>query len=362
VYNESKKIKKDRMKKKLLIFALMLMFVFPASSNYRLKDYGFGSGGAGNASSPNYSMNAISGEMGAGKETSASYGIGTGLNYTNQANVPTAPTFDNPNNYYNRLRLIISPSGNPSSAKFAIAISSDNFVTTKYVQNDNTVGNSLGLEDYQTYASWGGANGIYVIGLSSGTTYSVKAKAITGKFTETAYGPSSSATTANPTLSFDIDVSSSDSETSSPYGVNFGSLTAGAVNNSPQRVWVDFSTNGEMGGKVYISSLNGGLKSAYSSHLIVALTGNLAAVTEGFGAQVASMAQSSGGPLTATSIYSQSADVVGMIDPTVREIFSSVSPITGGRGSFFLKAKSSMVTPAANDYSETFTMTASGSF
>jgi hypothetical protein len=350
------------MNKNFLVLGLMLIFVFPASTNYQLKDYGFGSGGVGNATSPNYSMNAISGEMSGGKETSINYGMGAGLNYINQANVPIAPALDNPNNYYNRLRLTISPSGNPSNAKFAVAISRDNFVTTQYIQNDNTIGNSLGLEDYQTYASWGGASGIDVIGLVSGTTYVVKVKAITGKFTETGYGPVASAVTANPTLTLDIDVAVADTETSPPYGVSFGNLTAGAVNSSSQKVWIDFSTNGEAGGKVYVSGLNGGLKSVTNNYLIDSMTGNLITAAEGFGAQATSVAQASGGPLAVVAMYNQAADNVGIIDQIAREIFTTAAPISGGRGSFVLKAKSSNVTPAANDYAETFTVVASGNF
>jgi hypothetical protein len=233
--NRKLKIKKlSDMKKNFFSLSLFLILTLPASTNYQLKDYSFGSGGAGNVTSPDYSMNAISGEIGAGKTTGTDYGIGTGLNYTNQANVPIAPTFDNPSNYYNRLRLIINRSGNPSSAKFAIAISDDNFATTKYVQNDNTIGNDLGLEDYQTYASWGGASGIYVIGLSSGTTYFIKAKAITGKFTETAFGPKSTAANSDPTLSLDIDISANDEETDPPYGIDLVNLNVGAVNDSVQ--------------------------------------------------------------------------------------------------------------------------------
>ncbi|HCU70902.1 MAG TPA: hypothetical protein DIC35_04110 [Candidatus Moranbacteria bacterium] len=350
------------MKKNILSLFIFIILVLPASTNYQLKDYSFGSGGIGNSTSAGYSMNAISGEIGTGKETGTNYGIGLGLNYTNQANVPVAPIFDNPNGYYNRLRLIINPSGNPSSAKFAVAISDDNFVTAKYVQNDNTIGDNLGPEDYQTYSSWGGASGIYVIGLSPGTTYVVKVKAITGKFTETSFGPNSSAATVNPTLSLDIDVAANDSETNPPYGVNFGSLISGAVNDSAEKVWVDFSTNAEAGGKVYVSGANGGLKSSSNGHTISSITGNLAVFLEGFGAQAESATQSSGGPLAASALYDQTGDNVGIIDQSMREIFTSSYSVIGGRGSFVLKAKSSNITPAASDYSEVFTVVAASNF
>ncbi|QQS20969.1 MAG: hypothetical protein IPL87_00205 [Candidatus Moraniibacteriota bacterium] len=41
-------------------------FVFPASTNYELRNFGFGAGGEENAGSTNYSMNAMTGEEGVG--------------------------------------------------------------------------------------------------------------------------------------------------------------------------------------------------------------------------------------------------------------------------------------------------------
>lgn len=43
-----------------------LIFAFPASTNYQLKDFGFGTGGVGNATSTSYALDAISGEQSAG--------------------------------------------------------------------------------------------------------------------------------------------------------------------------------------------------------------------------------------------------------------------------------------------------------
>src|SRR3972149_5623688 len=100
-----------------------LIFVMPASTNYQLKDFGFGSGGTGNSTSTNYSINGISGEQSAGNLDGASYDLGSGLIYTNQANVPPAPTFTDPSNYYNKLKIVLDTGSNPSDTKFAIAIS-----------------------------------------------------------------------------------------------------------------------------------------------------------------------------------------------------------------------------------------------
>jgi hypothetical protein len=349
-------------KKSFSASTFVFLLVLPASTNYKLDDYGFGSGGVSNATSANYSMNAISGETSAGKLSSANYKIGSGLAYVNQAHVPVAPNFSNPNNFYNKLRLSLNTSNNPSDTKFAIAISSNNFVTTQYVKSDNTVGSSLTLADYQTYSTWGGAVGFEVIGLLSNTTYSVKVKAMQGKFTETEFGPIATAATINPTLTFDIDVSATDAKTSPPFSINFGDLTVNTIINSPQKIWVDFSTNGAAGGKVYIIGKNGGLLSTTRSSLISSVSGDLSALAQGFGAQGSTATQTAGGPLSISPAYNQTGNIVAVADSAVREIFTSATPVTGGRASFLLKAKSSSVTPSANDYSETFTVIASGSF
>jgi hypothetical protein len=224
---------------------MSLFFVLPASTNYQLKDFGYGGGGVANGTSTNYAIEGIVGEQNAGKLDGATYDIGPGLQFTNQANVPPTPTFTNPSSYYNKLKIVLDTGGNPSDTKFAIAISTDSFASdTRFVQSDDTVGSTLGNEDYQTYTNWGGAGGTLIIGLVPGTTYQVKVKAMQGKFTETGYGPTASAATINPTMTFDIDVSASDTETAPPFATNIGSLIAATVTDSPEKIWVDFTTNG----------------------------------------------------------------------------------------------------------------------
>lgn len=337
---------------------LFLIFVLPASTSYQLKDFGFGTGGAGNATSGSYAIDGIAGEQSGGKLTGGSYDLGSGLLFTNQANVPGAPTFTNPSSYYNKLKIVLDVGGNPSDTKFAIAISTDDFVTTNYVQSDDTVGASLGVEDYQTYANWGSASGTLIIGLAASTTYKVKVKAWQGKFTETGYGPTATAATVSPQMTFDIDVSATDTDTNPPFSTDIGNLFAGTVTSSPQKIWVDFDTNGESGGRVYVVASNAGLESARANYLISAVSGNLTILDEGFGAQGFSVA----GGLSIATAYDLSANNVAVTDTTIREIFTASAPTTNGRGSFLLKAKSSAVTPAASDYTETLTVIASASF
>jgi hypothetical protein len=119
---------------------------------------------------------------------------------------------------------------------------------------------------------------------------------------------------------------------------------------------------GESGGKVYVYGSNAGLASTRAGYTISAVTGNLTALTEGFGAQGSSATQSSGGPFALATAYNLASDNVAITDTNIREIFTTSNPTTGGRGSFLLKAKSSAVTPAANDYVEALTIIASASF
>lgn len=332
----------------------------PASTNYQLKDYSFGSGGTSNATSTNYALDGIAGGLSGAKESSAAYGIGGGLMFSNQANVPVAPTFTNPSSYYNKLQIIINTSGNPTDTKYAIAISSDNFVTTNYVKSDNTVGATLVLADYQTYTTWGGGSGFFVIGLTANTTYKVKVKAMQGKFTETGYGPTASAATVNPTLSFAV---RTDTLSTPPFIMDFGVMTTGSVNTGPQKIWADVSTNGENGARVYVSSTNGGLVSASSGYTIASTTGDLNSLGEGFGAQGFSVTQSSGGPMAITTgIYSQPANTVGIVDSTIREIFNSPGPVGNGSGSFQVKAKPATTARPAADYTEIIKLIVAGSF
>ncbi len=341
--------------------ATLLVAALPASGSYHLDSYGFGSGGTANSSSNNYRVNGIAGDAASGTESSSNYKVRAGETHTKEANVPIVAIANNAS-WYNKLLVTIDPQSNPSDAKFAIAISTDNFATTQYIKNDFTVGSSLSFSDYQTYAGWGSTSGVYVRGLKASTVYSVKAKAYTGKFTESPYGPVASAATVDPELSFDIDVSATDQSTSPPYAISLGNLLPGNVINSPQRVWVSLDTNGESGGKVYLSGQNAGLRSTTSAYTINSFTGDLSSAAEGFGVQGASATQSSGGPLSLSAPYNGSADNVGIADTTIRELFTAPDPITSGRGSFVLKAKSQTMTPASSDYAEILTAIASASF
>lgn len=334
------------------------------SATYKIKGYEFGGGGGEGLESTTYSMEAILGE-GAGDLESASYKVGSGLTFVQNANVPSAPTFVNTSNWYNKLKITINKdAGDPTDAKYAIAISNDNFVAdTRYVQNDNTIGATLGSEDFQTYTDWGSGTGELIIGLARATTYTVKVASTQGKYTQGPFGSTAQATTSNVTLDFDLDVSSTDTETAAPYTVSVGDLAAGVVTTATNKVWIDFETNADYGGYVYILDQFTGLRSANTNYTITSASVNLASVSEGFGIRSDTAMQGSGGPITAVAPYNGAAENVGLVDTTIRELYSSAgASVTAGRSSFLIKAKAKSTTPAASDFSDTLTIVASGSF
>lgn len=352
----------QRLKRGATVFALMV-FVFPASNNYQMRDFAWGAGGTSNSESEDYRLNAAAGELSEMALTGEDYGVWPGLQFTQTSNVPPAPTLTNDSNYYNRLNLEIATGDNPSDTLYAVAISTDNFTTTEFLQSDNTVGPTLGPEDWQTYSNWGSGSGEFIVGLAPGTTYSVKVKAKQGAFSEGPWGPSASAATSSLTLSFDIDVAATDTESSAPYDLALGTLTPGSITTATNRVWVDLSTNADQGGGVYLFSSNTGLYSTATDYLIAAVTGNLSALTEGFGVQSVSVAQSSGGPMGADAPFNGSSEVVGTLTVTPQRIFNtSATPITSGRASFLTKVKPSTLAPAATDYTEVLTIVAAANF
>ncbi len=181
----------------LSVFSLLTSVVVagPVSDNYELQTYGFGAGGVIDASSSSYSMVGILGEQASTQ---------SGLVLTQQAGLPAAPSLSNPGTLYDRLNMIIDNGGNPTDATFAVAITSDNWASTRYIQDDFTVGETLGAEDWQTFTSWGSGSGVTITGLSYNTIYTVKVKARSGDFTETDWSAEGSASTVSPSLTFSV--------------------------------------------------------------------------------------------------------------------------------------------------------------
>ncbi len=332
----------------------------PTSTNYTLKSYDFGNGG-GTSSSTNYQVNGLAGSQGGGDTiNSTNNTVVGGLQATQNTNVPQAPTLVNPANNYNRLRLTLNTSGNPSDTRYLIAISPDAFVsTTSYVQTDNAIGTNLSIANYQTYAAWGGASGFLILGLEPATTYTVKVKAIQGKFSESGFSPTASAATVQTSITFSVATSATSIP---PFNIGFSGLAPGVVQAADEDALLGLSSNALNGGSIYVQGQNNGLTSLLASYTITSATANLASALSGYGAQVISVSQTSGGPLAAVAPFNGAVDNVGILSNSPSPFTTTSGPISNASSTLRLKAKTESTVPSANDYSDTLTFIAAMDF
>lgn len=327
----------------------------PTSTNYILRNYDVGSGGSSNSTSTNYKLNGVTGGQGGGSQTSTNYAADSGLPNAQNANAPQAPAFTNPSNYYNRLKIVINTANNPSDTKYQIAISTDNFATTRYVQTDNTIGTNNTVATYQTYAVWGSTNGVLITGLTPSTTYQVKVRSLQGNFTGSAFGPTATAATVATSMSVSLGTTLTSTP---PYPVSFSSLTPGSVVNGTADAVIGIDSNAQSGGQIYIRSANAGLTSAIANTTISSITADLSSANNGYGSQVTSASQTTGGPLVSQAPFNGTSNNVGGLTTNLQSILSTSGPITGGSATIRMMAKASATTPSSSDYNDALTFVA----
>jgi hypothetical protein len=334
----------------LFLSGIPLLFAaFSSSSSYQLQSYGINGAASNSSASGTYLLEGESGQLESVSTSSTNYSGLSGSLQAQQADVPPAPTISNGSGgYYNKLGLIINTGGNATDATYAVAISSNNFSSTSYIQVDGSLGTT---PLFQTYTQWGGATGTTITGLSASTSYEVKVSAMQGKFTNSAYGPYATSTTASPSISFGI----------SPNNLTMPSLLSGSVETG-STITSSFSTNANFGGNIYVSDSNAGLRTVSHGNTIGAVSGNLTSLSHGYGLQGLSATQTSGGPLTISSPYNGTANTVGILSTSPQVLFSASAPVTSGVGTAAVMAKAAATDPAAPDYQDTLTFVASASF
>lgn len=335
-----------------------LFAVTPTSTNYTLRNFEIGSGG-GTSSSSTYKLNGTAGTQTGAPGSSATYSQKSGFAAAATSNVPAAPTFTNPSSYYDRLSLVINTSSNPSDTKYAVAISSDDFVTTRYVKSDNSTGTTLVAGDYRTYTGWGSGSGVLVLGLTSNTTYKVKVKAFQGNFSESAYGPTASAATSQASVTFGVATTANGIP---PFSVSFASLATGTVFDANADASLSLATNALSGATIYVVDTQAGLRSTGASYTLPSATADLTAVAQGYGALVTATSQSSGGPFTVSSPFNGASNNVGALTTSLQPLASTAGVVTGGSVTVRLKAKTDITVPQGTDYVDTLTFVAAATF
>jgi hypothetical protein len=333
-----------------LLSATLLFAALSSSAHYNLNSYNVSAGATNTSSSTTYKLNGNAGGISSGASPSSTDKGLPGVIQAQQANVPAAPTLSNGSNtYYNKLGFILNIGSDPTDYTYAIAVSTDNFATvTKYVQADGTLGTA---QVYQTYTTWGGASGSTIVGLLPNTSYQVKAGSMQGLFTASLFGPYATISTVNPSLTFSL----------SPSTLTLTSLLAGTIITSSS-ITTTFATNAASGGSIYIAGQNGGLLSSSTGFTITSISSDLATQSFGFGAQGSSATQSSGGPLAFVSPFNGATTNIGAPQTTYKPLLSTSAPVVGGSATSVLKAKSSSITPAGQDYQEVLTFVASASY
>jgi len=181
------------------------------------------------------------------------------------------------------------------------------------------------------------------------------------------------ATVIPRTITFDIDTATTNIDTNAPYSVPLGTLTTTQATNSDNStvnsIWVDIDSNAAGGVAVTVMSANGALKStSVPANTIPSATTTMAPGTANYGLCVGSVAQSSGGTLTKAAPFNGATcaathtNNVGVVTTSPQNILTVSSGIVGGRSEIRVNAENSNTTPAHNDYADTLTFVATGTF
>lgn len=251
----------NKRNKYTIIFALFILLIPVTvlaqtmnSGTYNIENSTFDGGGEPSSSTNYSSRDSIDG-IETGDANSTTYVNPSGFQPGAYPGIPSQPTLTNTGGtLYNSLDFVVATgNGQQSDTTYAIAISSDDFATTYFIQTNDTLGAN---EAWQTYSGWNSGTGERVTGLSPSTTYKIKVKASYGSGSDAAdsesgYSQEASATTSAPSLTMALSGVSSGvsiaglttTVTSSANAVGYGSLTIGDGNPNVAAQGVTVTTN-----------------------------------------------------------------------------------------------------------------------
>ncbi|MEK7564313.1 MAG: hypothetical protein AAB510_01955 [Patescibacteria group bacterium] len=185
----------------------------------------------------------------------------------------------------------------------------------------------------------------------------------------------------DPTITFDIDVTSADTcsttESGTPYTVALGTITTGdtkvsGATDSINSICLDLDTNASSGAVVTVFNENGANGLASSSvpaDNINSIDGSVANGTENYGLCIVSTSATTGtlddegGYNADTCAVNSETNNVQALSTVGENIFdTNGAAIVGGRGQVSVQSSISSTTPAHNDYRDTVTFIATSTF
>ncbi len=272
-----------------------------------------------------------------------------------------------PSGCYDKARFEIEPFSNPEDTLYSIQVSIDGFSTdTKCIDGSTFRPKDLAsctINDFRTEEYW--EDEVFNIqGLQPNTQYSIKITALHGDFTQSDFSSIATATTAEGSIEFDIDIADStgvSTETSAPYSIAFTGekeLIAGAsATTASDLIWLDVISSSSGGFAIIQFGKNGGLYSPTTTQTILSTNIDLdTPMTEGFGLQSfytdTEEISSYYGNISATTNYAGSLNIVGEVATSGRKIYEGDGPVKGGRMGIYLKAKADVEKTPASDYTE----------
>lgn len=337
-----------KFRNKYTIIVTLLLITIPVvvfaqnlnSTNYNLEDSIFDGGGE-SSSSTNYSSTDSIDSVESGDSSSTNYKNPSGFEPGAYPGVPATPTLTNTGGtLYNSLDFIVATgSGQQTDTTYAIAISSDNFTTTHFIQSDDTLGT---VEAWQTYVGWNSGTGERVTGLLPSTAYKIKVKASYGTGSnaadsESGYSQTATATTSAPSLTVAVGGISSGNliagltttVTSTSTAIGFSTLTVGDAfpNIAAQSITV---TTNATGGYTATARQNQPLTSSNLDTITAVTAPNSAPVAFGTGVTTGRFGYhtTDSSLCTGTASRFSTDDTYSYLDTVPYEVACNTGPVT----------------------------------
>jgi len=373
------------------------------STNYKIKDATIG--GNGITQSTTFALLSGLDPTSDSRLTSSSYRLNSGFPNGIIANVPkvtcfettttsgntTCLNFPNTNGAqgecgyagcYDKAKLEIDIQNNPLDTLFLVKVLNVSTSVTYYLQSNHTLSTTYDLSSFMDKCDiegkdsansscndsldlrWNlGLQKFNIFGLTPNTQYSISIAAMNGDFSGTSFGPNVTATTAQSTLSLDLDIgpqSSPTIDTINPYTISLNNISASTATTAQNLIWIDMATNATNGINLYIKDQYNGLYSAARNVTIPSESENLATDPNGnggFGVKIYnySPSQSALGPLLKNAQYNTAGtDQIGAFTTSPTLLYytenstNNVGPIVNARGAIYLKARNAITTPTGN--------------